>query len=439
MKEFMPLMNLSSDRNFKKGKDITWKRPNQFLQPGSINLFDSNIQCILNKVNLLFLSFLSILAPFKSRNYSQIKIINKAFMEFKCVQMDFGKKLLWMIIFLAVQVQYSQEKIEINYRCFCWKKLMLNYLGLLHVLDKFQQIIKQCVQENNQNFQFECCTLRDLIEVLINILLEMKKNFKQQYILATSSLKKDQQHYYAIFDIQKVTESDGIPDIIIKIRNTWTKKQWTKDWSYYSVKWTPELRQRQLSKKDEMFWKNDGIFWMSIKDFLTEFSEVCELLSIMKIKNLVHIKKRLNLKSITQKGQGQISPKMQSIKKFLLGNQNQFNYNLQIQAKLTHKNNVYILSQYEQQYYIHQQLINILIFYQFILYSQCLIGQRSSQTILQIKAQNQDLQQYYLIQVLRYLNRFFLKLILIGKYGCQNGRNLILKDKEINSLHQILI
>ena len=61
---------------------------------------------------------------------------------------------------------------------------------------------------------------------------------------------------------------------IIKLRNPWGHKEWIGDWSDDSNKWTEELR-------TELNWekKDDGVFWMGIKDFCGYYSEinVCQI------------------------------------------------------------------------------------------------------------------------------------------------------------------
>ncbi len=53
-------------------------------------------------------------------------------------------------------------------------------------------------------------------------------------------------------------------DIIFK---PWGHKEWSGGWGDGSNKWTDKLK--ELLKVEN---KNDGIFWMSINDFIKEFS-----------------------------------------------------------------------------------------------------------------------------------------------------------------------
>ncbi|CAD8130412.1 unnamed protein product [Paramecium sonneborni] len=110
----------------------------------------------------------------------------------------------------------------------------------------------------------------------------IEKNNKLKYILAVSSeitnqqIEKDNgnrivsQHSFKILDAQRVIGSDGHQDRIIKMKNFQGRNNMTRDWSYNSEKWTDELKQRlQFSYQD------NGDFWMSVKDFMTEFGQVC--------------------------------------------------------------------------------------------------------------------------------------------------------------------
>lgn len=70
-------------------------------------------------------------------------------------------------------------------------------------------------------------------------------------------------HAYAIIDAQEVeTKSNKTKEKLLKIRNPWGETEWKGDWSDSSDLWTDEL-------KLQLKWENkdDGSFWMSLKDF----------------------------------------------------------------------------------------------------------------------------------------------------------------------------
>lgn len=56
---------------------------------------------------------------------------------------------------------------------------------------------------------------------------------------------------------------------LLKLRNPWGKTEWTGDWSDGSKLWTPEM----MMKLKHSF-GDDGIFWISYKDFLKHFPSI---------------------------------------------------------------------------------------------------------------------------------------------------------------------
>ena len=73
-------------------------------------------------------------------------------------------------------------------------------------------------------------------------------------------------HAYAILDCREVTGNDGKKAQIIKIRNPWGQIEWKGDWSDTSKKWTKELK-----KELGIVVCDDGVFWISLKDFMKYF------------------------------------------------------------------------------------------------------------------------------------------------------------------------
>ncbi|CAD8199562.1 unnamed protein product [Paramecium octaurelia] len=280
--------SLSKDTNFKKGKNLVWKRPDQFLEPGQIKLFDTIDPMDIKQGELgdcYFLSSLSALAEipqqvqklFRHQEYQQnglygIFMCNNGILQ-ECVIDDFipcqkqggpifskaNGNELWVLL-----LEKAYAKIYGSYQ-----KIEQGLAG---------QALKDLTGAPSEYFIRKAETLKDA-----DLCWEfMEKNDKEKYILTASSETNEQgteqdngngivsQHCYAILDLQRVIGSDGKPDRIIRIRNPWGRKEWIKDWSDNSSKWTPELRERlQVHRKD------DGIFWMSVNDFITEFSQVC--------------------------------------------------------------------------------------------------------------------------------------------------------------------
>ena len=109
----------------------------------------------------------------------------------------------------------------------------------------------------------------------------MKNAYDNNYLMIVASEHEKNEskkgivsgHCYSVLDLKLVKLSDGT-EKIVKLRNPWGHKEWTGDWSDESTKWTEELRkQLEWEKKD------DGVFWMNIKDFCGYYSEinVCQI------------------------------------------------------------------------------------------------------------------------------------------------------------------
>ncbi|NXD64970.1 CAN14 protein, partial [Eolophus roseicapillus] len=97
------------------------------------------------------------------------------------------------------------------------------------------------------------------------------------YIQATKVLKNGlvAGHAYTVTGIRKVTCQYG-PENLVRLRNPWGKIEWKGDWSDSSKKW--EL----LSPKEKILLrkkKEDGEFWMSLRDFKIHFVDlmICKL------------------------------------------------------------------------------------------------------------------------------------------------------------------
>ncbi|NWH16552.1 CAN14 protein, partial [Grus americana] len=99
----------------------------------------------------------------------------------------------------------------------------------------------------------------------------------QTHLGATKVLKNGlvAGHAYTVTGIRKVTCQHG-PENLVRLRNPWGKIEWKGDWSDSSYKW--EL----LSPKEKILLrkkKEDGEFWMSLRDFKIHFVDlmICKL------------------------------------------------------------------------------------------------------------------------------------------------------------------
>lgn len=80
-------------------------------------------------------------------------------------------------------------------------------------------------------------------------------------------------HAYTVLDSEEFFHN-GVQVRLVKIRNPWGSSEWSGDWSDDSFCWTDELRQKlNLSEKD------DGVFYMSLDDFVTYYVifSVCKI------------------------------------------------------------------------------------------------------------------------------------------------------------------
>ncbi|CAD8099985.1 unnamed protein product [Paramecium sonneborni] len=258
-------------------RNIVWKRPKEFLQPDQINLFDTIdpkdvIQGELG--NCYFLSSLSALAQVpqiierlfqNNKEYQQnglyrISMVKNGILEeiiiddyIPCVQAGpifsrvRGNKL-WVIL-----LEKAYAKLYGSYDSIGQGDPLIALKDLTGAPSEIFQI-----EHANSCWEF------------------MEKNNNKKYI-QTASTKKDcgdnkgivSSKCYSILDLQIVVGSDEQTDKIIKIRNPWGQYEWSGDWSDKSAKWTHDLIERfQVQQED------DGIFWMSIKDFITNFQYV---------------------------------------------------------------------------------------------------------------------------------------------------------------------
>jgi calpain-15 len=109
---------------------------------------------------------------------------------------------------------------------------------------------------------------------------ELRDADRRQYIMIASSKGAGEEeneqgiisgHAYSLIDLYEL-ESNGQPLRLCKLRNPWGHKEWTGDWSDESSLWTPELKEKlDVSVAD------DGIFYMSWKDYIDNYkrTSVC--------------------------------------------------------------------------------------------------------------------------------------------------------------------
>ena len=57
--------------------------------------------------------------------------------------------------------------------------------------------------------------------------------------------------------------------VLVEIRNPWAKTEWNGPWSDGSDEWRRVLKSEK--ERVEYLNRNDGGFWMSLEDWVTEF------------------------------------------------------------------------------------------------------------------------------------------------------------------------
>lgn len=77
-------------------------------------------------------------------------------------------------------------------------------------------------------------------------------------------------HSYTVLDAREVDLGNGNSERLVKLRNPWGHKEWKGAWSNGSNNWTDYVR-KQLNYYQT---KTDGVFWISLKDFHRNYSDL---------------------------------------------------------------------------------------------------------------------------------------------------------------------
>ena len=80
-------------------------------------------------------------------------------------------------------------------------------------------------------------------------------------------------HAYTVLGVMEIETADGV-EKVVRLRNPYGNGEFNGDWSDYSKKWTPELKE-----KYNLVIKDDGDFYMSYDDFLNYYVTlgICKL------------------------------------------------------------------------------------------------------------------------------------------------------------------
>mmetsp|Transcript_14906 Transcript_14906/g.2495 ORF Transcript_14906/g.2495 Transcript_14906/m.2495 type:complete len:104 (+) Transcript_14906:754-1065(+) len=72
-------------------------------------------------------------------------------------------------------------------------------------------------------------------------------------------------HYYSLTRVARYGDL-----LLVRLRNPWGEFEWKGDWSDNSHTWTQDV----INYIQPEFDRDDGVFWMSFKDFHTYFMRV---------------------------------------------------------------------------------------------------------------------------------------------------------------------
>jgi len=123
-----------------------------------------------------------------------------------------------------------------------------------------------------------CLTIENSNNDLWDILT---KSFDQKFIITASAgetqaskeLLKEvgliQNHSYTVLEVYDVVIDDQNLEYLLKIRNPWGNTEWIGDWSDHSNLWTEDIKMKLRYQN-----KDDGSFWMNLKDFKHYFSKI---------------------------------------------------------------------------------------------------------------------------------------------------------------------
>ena len=123
----------------------------------------------------------------------------------------------------------------------------------------------------------------DLTEYKIEIVKHLQEADKNTSIISCTTSSKNKVdsvglidgYTYNMLDFFQVEKSDGNKEYLFKLRNPWSKGEWSGDWSDKSALWDDKVKgQVGFSAKE------DGIFFMNDADFFKYFThiEICYVL-----------------------------------------------------------------------------------------------------------------------------------------------------------------
>ena len=267
----------------KSNKNLKWKRfPEVIKNPTLFN--DILTFKEINQGNIgdcYFLSAIStlILYPYLIREKFRLNQINN----YGYYEIIFFIDGEWQIVFLDDYFPYNIYKKEFQfakpYKNELW--VMLLEKAWAKINGGYSNIIGGNVDDPMNaltGFPTEEILCKDYNKFDLYNLLE--KNYNEKNLISAASNKQNNikvngiepEHSYSIIQVKKWKEKGYY---LIRLRNPWGDDEFKGDWSDKSEKWNEENK-----KYFNYIDKNDGVFWISLEDFLKYYNEImiCNIL-----------------------------------------------------------------------------------------------------------------------------------------------------------------
>ena len=278
-----------------KMEEITFMRASEIFKDQKYLLFQDKIEMADIKQGGLgdcyFLASIANLANYPSlifRMFKTKEINDEGYFEI-IFHIDDTEQIVIVDDYLPVNIKTKQpcfaqpngNEIWVMILEKAWAKINGGYLNITGGLP--HEALECLTGFGSETFNTEKADVKDLESFYEEIALRIKVADKHDAFIScgTSSTDKNYKnfglvegHAYTLIDVFEIT-SKGKKIDLFKIRNPWSKGEWTGDWSDKSDLWGEE--EKKQVNFDE---KDDGIFFMCYKDFFKYFVtiEICGLL-----------------------------------------------------------------------------------------------------------------------------------------------------------------
>ena len=287
------LYDITNASEYPLEEKAVWKRPHQFMRFGEIELFEGDInpndiiQGYLG--NCWFLAAIAAVA--ETPELIRRLFITDKYNEFGIYKLRICKNGEWVVVTIddyfpcyldggpvfsqpngnelwLILVEKAYAKLHGNYN-----QLNLGFIN--HAMMDLSGCPTQCY-----NFPDKKASSTEKRVFFENLWRIMDTSWKKGHTIcagtpgvdeATMGNRPDEKfgivpgHAYSVLKVQQYKDIQ-----LIKLRNPWGNFEWGGAWSDVDKRWTEELR--RVFKPD--FNINDGIFWMSYKDFIERYDQV---------------------------------------------------------------------------------------------------------------------------------------------------------------------